>query len=96
MEPDVSDSEALSKIKNFLTELECEDLDHFSFTSGENIRLDALFDELQNVESVTKRLQKEGTTLSNVLDLLDSIIEDYLETECRLSSTADIVSKPHF
>ena len=84
------------RIREFVPTLDSEELDDLMLLSSESRRLDAMVDQLKNVESVTKTLQDTATTMSDVRDMFDSIMEDYPETEIRLSATAPIVHKPTF
>lgn len=84
------------EIKDFIPSLNSRELDEYTLTSGENRQVDALVVQMRNLESVIKRLQNDRTTISDVRDLFNMVIDDYEETEVRLSCTADIVQSPSF
>lgn len=83
-------------IKDHLHKLNSVEVDILSLSTAEDRRVTELFERLKNLECITKRLQKDDTTMETVRDLFDCVIDDYPETANRLTSTADIVHSPCF
>ena len=53
--------------------------------------MDSLLEELKDLESVSKTLQDDSTTMSDVRSLFDAVLESYPICEERLSPSAPIV-----
>ncbi|OWY94177.1 hypothetical protein PHMEG_00036166 [Phytophthora megakarya] len=64
--------------------------------SRENVRLEALHDDLRNVESVNKKLQSTATTLLDARVLFDHVIQHYSSTPEKQSPTASLVKFTDF
>lgn len=84
------------QIREFLPELGSEDLDDLALSVPETRKIEQLMDRLKTVDSVTKELQAESTTLSDVRVLFDAIIDKFPSTRGRLSSNAGIVNNVDF
>lgn len=65
-------------------------------SNAEEKKIDGLVLILDELDSVTKRLQDEETTMADVRVLFDATIAKYPETLCRLGETAGIVLHPEF
>ena len=85
-----------TKIRQHLSALEDDVIDAMCLTNSENRRIDVLLKKLDPLESVTKSLQHEGRTVSEVRILFDAVIENYSGTATRLFSSAEIVHSPEF
>ncbi len=84
------------RIKAFITKLEIPDIDEHVPTYREQKHMDSLCAKLQDLDSVTKALQRDSLTISEVRELFDAVIEKFPHTETRLSSNAKIVRDPAF
>jgi len=84
------------EIRESLHLLDSPDVDGLSLNTIEDRRVNNLYERLRNFDSITKRLQKDATTLEVVRALFDCVIEDYLEKAPRLTSTAAIMHSPIF
>lgn len=84
------------RIREFCVVMSEEKLDKLMLTPPENRLFDAVFLQLKNINSVTKRLQDSSTTLSNVRDLCGLVIEEYNETTVRLSPTVYVMHNQAF
>lgn len=60
----------------------------------ENKKLDKLLAQFEELDSITKALQKNDTAIAQVKLFFDEVIQMYPETETRLKSYADIVLYP--
>lgn len=76
-------------MREFLPQLESDDIDELLLPSSKNLHADAL-------ESVTEVLQIDDATVSDACALFDAVIRKYPDTTNRLSSYADIVQCPNF
>lgn len=83
-------------IKEFLRKLDSDEVDNLCPTPAENRRIEALLKQLKVLESVTKMLQEESTSVSDVRAMFDAVIEEFPETTDRLTSSAEIVHSPLF
>ena len=88
--------ERFVKIREYLGSLDSDDVDRICLTPTENRQVDTLPTKLRPLESITKHLQNESTTLSETRALFDAMIESYPDTAHRLSSNADIVHCTEF
>eukprot|EP00171_Calliarthron_tuberculosum_P001888 IDg1888t1 len=84
------------RIRDCLQKLDSLDVDRLCLTSADNRRVDSLMCQLDDLESVTKALQDDSTTMSDVRGLFDAVIDRYPETACKLTSSASIVHNPIF
>jgi len=84
--------------KEFLTDLkkEIEDLDELIPNSKKNKQICMLCDQLNDLDSVTKELQKDAVTSADVRALFDGVIESYPSTANRLGPRPKIVHAPDF
>lgn len=80
-----------TQIKEFLPRLEINEIDDFILSAKENRDIDSLLEELKDLESVSKTLQDDSTTMSDVRSLFDAVLESYPICEERLSPSAPIV-----
>lgn len=79
------------ELRGFLPQFDSMEVDEMSLSPQENRRVDTIMERLKDFESVTKALQKDDTSLSEVRAIFDEVIDKLPETDCRLSSTANIV-----
>lgn len=84
------------KIMPFLKKLDIENFDALLLLKKENEEVDELFIKLCDLQSVTKILQCDNTTLSEARVLFDAVIEDHPTISSRLGSDASIVHSPVF
>ena len=84
------------RLKDFLPALDSDEIDALSLTPFENRRVDTLLQQLELLESVTKVLQDDTTTMSDVRAVFDAVMDKFPETSCRLTSSAEIVHSPLF
>ena len=82
------------RLREFLPKLDSSEIDRLSLTSTENRRIDSLLEQLKTLESVSKALQEERTSISDVRAMFDAVIEEFPETTDRLTSSAAIVHSP--
>jgi hypothetical protein len=59
-----------TQIKEFLPRLEINEIDDLVLSEKENRDIDSLLEELKNLESVSKTLQNDSTTMSGVRSLM--------------------------
>lgn len=78
-------------IRDHLHLLDSEDFGSFAFNTAKDHRFSDLFERLENLDSITKCLQKNSTTMAILRALFDCVMEDYLITARILSVTAAIV-----
>jgi len=64
--------------------------------SREKKRIESLFKQLNDLDSVTKELQKDAVTCADVRALFDGVIEQYPATANRLGPRSKIVQSPDF
>ncbi|OWY96458.1 LOW QUALITY PROTEIN: hypothetical protein PHMEG_00033269 [Phytophthora megakarya] len=64
--------------------------------SRENVRVEALHDDLRNVESVNKKIQSMTTTLLDARVLFDHVIQHYSSTAEKQSPMASLVKLTDF
>ena len=64
-----------AQLREYLPELNSTDVDEMLLTIGENRTVDSLICRLKDLEPVTKTLQCETTTISNVRALFDVVID---------------------
>lgn len=84
------------RLREFLSELDSAEIDNLSLTTAENRRVDSLLLKLKDLESVTKALQYENTSIGDVRGLFDAVIEQFPQTATRLSSSSNIIHTPLF
>ena len=84
------------QLQKYLPKLNSAEVDELQSTVSENRRVDALVTRLNDLDEVTKKLQCDSTTVSDVRDLFNAVIDVFPETAFRLSSTAEIVHGPVF
>lgn len=85
-----------NELREFLHHLNSTELDAYFLSTAEDRRVNELLDRLQNLNSITKRLQRDSTTMKTVRALFDFVMTDYPETDNRLTATAAIVHSPAF
>ncbi len=83
-------------VRDFFSALESDGLDTSTLSCTDNRRVDASLRRIQPIESVTKSLQSDCTTLSDTRISFDAVIDKFPETSRRLSPRADIVHSPTF
>eukprot|EP00171_Calliarthron_tuberculosum_P014870 IDg14870t1 len=79
------------RVREFIPKLGSGDLDDMTLPSSENRRVNALLPQMRDLESVTKVLQSNSTTLAEVKCLFDAVLDKFPETAARLSASASIV-----
>ena len=82
------------KLRVFLLETNSSIVDAFYFSPSENRQLDNLLMKLESLNSVTKELRRETTSLSDIRDLFDAVIVEFRETRNRLYTNASIILCP--
>ncbi len=63
------------EIEQYLRKLDCVEVDELTLSVLENRSIDSIFEKLKILNSVTKQLQKEDTTIADVLAIFDAVIE---------------------
>ena len=84
------------KIREYIVQLDIEAVDLNMPNMREVRQIEKLCNKLQQLDEVTKLLQKDDTSLADVRCLFDTILEDFPEMECRLGTTAAIIYQPEF
>lgn len=84
------------ELRGFLADLNINALDDMLLHTREEKELDALVEQLSDLDSVTKTLQKDSTTVADVQALFEAVIEKFPEMEDRLKPNASIVLHPVF
>ena len=67
------------------------DLYELSLSVSQNRKLDSILKRLEILESVTKELQKEKTSVSDVRAVFHAIVEEFARTKSRIYAKAGIV-----
>lgn len=80
-----------SDIKKFLPKLGIKEVTDLIPTMREQRKIDQLTTLFEDLDSVTKSLQRSNITCSQVRTLFDGVVSEYPSTASRLSSTARIV-----
>ena len=75
----------------YLPQLQSNEIDDILLSKVQDSRIDLLSARLGDIESVTKSLQGNITTLREVRILFDAVIDKFPETEYRLCADASIV-----
>ena len=65
-------------------------------SASECIQIENLLRELEDFQSVTKKLQEDNITMSQVRVLFDGLIDEYQSCSHHLSSNATIIYSPVF
>lgn len=84
------------ELKEHIILLSSDELDDLRLTSAETRRFSILLQRLKDLDSVTKRLQQDSTTLADVRLIFDAVIENFPETSERLKPDATIVQSVTF
>ena len=84
------------ELRQFLPSLMSNEIDSLSLNPAKNRRVDYLLQQMEKLESVTKALQRNDTTISDVRAMFDAVVESYPETSGKLSSRAAIVHCAEF
>jgi len=84
------------RLKGFLSDLESEEIDDLILGTIEGRRVETLIKMLKDIESVTKLLQAQNTTMSNVRSLFDALEDAFPEMKSRLGKDAAIVHSVDF
>ena len=79
------------ELREYLPQLNSIELENYLLSPEENSRTEALFETLRPLESVSKILQDDKPSVSDVRTLFDYVIDKYPETATRLKANADIV-----
>ena len=85
-----------SEIREHLSGLDSIEIDPPSLSPSENRNIDILMKKLRPLESVTKALQSDATTMGDVRVLFTAVMDDFPETRSRLGSNATIVHCVNF
>ena len=83
------------RLREFLVDLASSDIDDLCLNSSQNRRVDSLLVRLQDLESVSKSLQKKSATIAEVRVLFDAVMDQYPETASKLSPSTAIVRIPY-
>lgn len=83
-------------IKDYIPKLDLKDIEEMTITKKRNDVVDSLFERLAEMESVTKALQSDTTTLSDARALFDTVIGYFPTTEDRLKANAGIIHSINF
>ena len=78
------------EIRKLLPALKSIETDDAELTPAEERRLDALLEQFEPLQSTTKALQNDCTTISKVRTLFNAVIESFPDTEKRLTSSATV------
>ncbi|KAE9222005.1 hypothetical protein PF002_g15411 [Phytophthora fragariae] len=73
-----------------------DELADFIPTPRENVRLKELYEDLKNLESVSKKLQTSSVSLLDVRMLFDHVMKHYPITKAQLAATSTLVKFPDF
>lgn len=71
--------------------LELENVNNSPPSASENMDIDEFINILGKLESVSREVQKEYTTMGIVRVLFDETITDFPQFEIRLSNCADVI-----
>eukprot|EP00171_Calliarthron_tuberculosum_P021796 IDg21796t1 len=88
--------ERYQQIKGFLPELGIEEIIDLMPAAREERALEKLLEKFKDFDSVTKTLQRDNISCSEVRALFDGMIDAYPSTKARLSANAKIVHSPNF
>lgn len=80
-----------SEIGDLCEHLDVVDLNEKLLTNREEAKLDTLFQQLEDLNLVTMKLQCNRTTISDEKVLFDAVIENFPELSNRLPPTSTIV-----
>ena len=84
------------ELKEFLPGLHSDEIDEFLLSIPENRRFDFIIERLKTFECVSKELQKDKTSISDVRIIFDTLIDRFASTANQLGSNATIVHCKHF
>lgn len=84
------------EIKNFLPLLLIPELDELLPSTLEDREINNILVKLNDLESITKTLQREDINLNDVRCLFDEVIQEYPETATRLAMDSSIVEDSIF
>ncbi|KAE9181133.1 hypothetical protein PF005_g22991, partial [Phytophthora fragariae] len=73
-----------------------DELADFIPTPRENVRLKELYEDLKNLESLSKKLQTSSVSLLDVRMLFDHVMKHYPTTKAQLAATSTLVKFPDF
>ena len=79
------------ELKEFLPGLHSDEIDEMLLSIPEDRRVYVIFEKLKTFECVTKELQKDKTSISDVRIIFDALIDQFQSTANRLGSNATIV-----
>lgn len=85
-----------TELREYLPMLESDEIDMLLLTASENRKLESLLNIINPLESVTKTLQEESTSIGDARALFDAVMEKFPESTRRLSSSASIVHSTFF
>ena len=88
--------ERYQRLREFLPNLRSHEIDMLLLSLVEDREVDSLSLRLKDLDSVTRALQKEGFTLSELRALFDVVLDKYPETKARLGASAAIVESKSF
>ena len=83
-------------LRDFFPRIDLEGLDEMLLTVSGNKIVDKLCSQFSDLNSITKGLQSNSVTISEVRAYFDEVIDMYPEAHARLSSRASIVKQPDF
>ena len=83
-------------MKECLPKLGVREIDQLIPSSGDFRKIEQVCSLLQELDVVTRELQRENLDLADVRNLFDTVIEEYPESAQYLSSNASIVHTTDF
>lgn len=81
------------ELREFLTLLDIPDI---FLSSREDAEVNSVLVTLSDLDSITKELQKESTTMCEARTLFDGVLSEFPEMENRLSATSNIIENKVF
>ena len=84
------------ELKPFLSKIDSVEIDELELSLSETRQVDSLVKNLEVFESVSKELQRDGTSLSDVRAVFDALMDEYPNLSDRLKWNANIVHRPEF
>jgi len=85
-----------AELRDYICDVEIDGLDEMLLSVRENKILDKFCSSFTDIDSITKALQSDALTISEVRCYFDSIIEIYPGTISRLGPQCAIVEQPNF
>lgn len=83
-------------IRDFLPAMKSDDIDALSVSSLVNRKVDDFIEQIQSLETVTKMLQDNSSTMNYVCALFDAVMDKFPFKSNRLITSAPIIHCPQF